>query len=81
MAATTTASTTSPPRKGFRKVHHAPARERPFDRSQSKQMAQGRDVSSVRVQQSPHTDLWHEAQGPAASAPQRTQRSTPSSRD
>lgn len=59
------------------KLPHALVSERPFLRSHSRQIAHVRTPPSVSVQQSPQTDLSHEAHGPAASFEQNEQRSGP----
>jgi len=50
---------------------HAGPSDRPFFRSQSKQIAHTFALNSVSVQQLPQTIRWHDAQGPTASLPQK----------
>ena len=78
-SATIAASTTRMPTRNVPKLRHADVSELPFLRSHSRQMAQVFTPPSVSVQQLPHTERRHEAQGPAASREQNAQRSGPSS--
>ena len=50
--------------------------DRPPRSSHAKQIAQTFMPPSVSTQQSPQTGAWQRVHGPAASAPQRTQRAT-----
>lgn len=70
------------PRSHSKRPCHAAVSERAPRRSQSRQMAQTFAPPSVRVEQSPHTGLAHDAQGPAAARGQKLQRvmSSPSAR-
>jgi hypothetical protein len=54
-------------------LSHAPVRDRPPLRSQSRHMAHVFTPPSVSVQQRPHTMRLHDAHGPAASRPQNAQ--------
>ena len=71
-------STTRIPTRKRPSLLHSEERERPFLRSQSRQIAHVCAPPSVSVQQSPHTERRHDAHGPAASAEQKAQRSMPS---
>jgi len=77
--ATIAASATRSPTSQMPRPRHAPPSERPFFRSQSRQIAHVLAPPSVSVQQSPHTERRQDAHGPAASALQNAQRSGPSS--